>query len=483
VIAGITLARLKKAGEQIMIKVAHEKRPDVSNFPAVYVGVILGGATGFDGCGWSPGILTLRNQIKGIPGVQVSTWNWGEYKEVFKELRSLPPQTKRVLVGYSGGGWRIVTIARMIPSQTIDLVIGYDPSPTRRMKDPLTSNVRRAIFYHCLTKIWVPGLGLIGGGLFFGIDDITRIDLPWWESHFDVQKDQGLHNRTCREIRNIVTSLDNAAHVEVIASPPKPVGSPGSFSTRRSTSYNNNGRSTTEGLRGTLQRYDDGSTVIEATEALSAYRKDTRLNGSLTAFCRRVRKDKVITVQQANYSYKGRQLALSYLYLQMSGIPIETPPGFEGTAIRTVKATRFGKNDEGDEGTGSPYMGLIQTNSEIFGASIKLSVMKKIFGPHWYKNDIRLAAMIEVYFTRKQRQSRMVRVPLVDVGPGQSAKSRAEVDLTWACDHFLGTQGGGRVQYRLLVPSKPQARGFPPPHDSCPQRPAKISADLGSTAR
>ena len=43
-------------------------------------------------------------------------------------------------------------------------------------------------------------------------------------------------------------------------------------------------------------------------------------------------------------------------------------------------------------------MGLIQTNSEIFGASVKVSVMKKIFGRHWYKNDKRLASMIEVCF-------------------------------------------------------------------------------------
>jgi hypothetical protein len=50
-------------------------------------------------------------------------------------------------------------------------------------------------------------------------------------------------------------------------------------------------------------------------------------------------------------------------------------------------------------------MGLIQTNSEIFGASVKVSVMKGIFGSHWQKNDKRLAAMIEVFFAGKKTAS------------------------------------------------------------------------------
>ena len=45
----------------------------------------------------------------------------------------------------------------------------------------------------------------------------------------------------------------------------------------------------------------------------------------------------------------------------------------------------------------------------------------------------------------------MVRVPLVEIGPGESIP--AEVDLTWACDQFLGTQGQAPVRYRILLPS------------------------------
>jgi hypothetical protein len=118
--------------------------------------------------------------------------------------------------------------------------------------------------------------------------------------------------------------------------------------------------------------------------------------------------------------------------------------------VDAVKATQFWKNDREDEGTGSPLMGLIQTNSEVFGASVKISVMANIFGSDWRNNEKRLRAMIEIYFAGKKR---MVRVPLVDLGPGENAPSHAEVDLTWACDQFLGTRGGATVRYRMLVPS------------------------------
>lgn len=93
-------------------------------------------------------------------------------------------------------------------------------------------------------------------------------------------------------------------------------------------------------------------------------------------------------------------------------------------------------------------MGLIQTNSEVFGASVKMSIMANIFGDDWRKNEKRLRALINVYFADKRR---MVRVPLVDLGPGEQI--RAEVDLTWASDQFLGTKGQADVQYRLLVPT------------------------------
>jgi hypothetical protein len=229
----------------------------------------------------------------------------------------------------------------------------------------------------------------------------------------------------------------------------KPIGNPTPFSTKASNSGNANGQSSTTGLSGTEQAFDDGSTVIEASESLAASRTGG-FNSTLQAFCRRVRKGDVTTVQQDNYSYDARsprKLPLATLYVNSSGIPADVPDGFEATPVRDVIASQFGKNDRQDEGTGTPAMGLIQTNSEIFGASIKISKMAENFGQEWRKNPRRMGTLIEIHAPRTGHR---VRVPLVDVGPGETIP--AEVDLCWACDQFLGTQGQGRVTYRLLIP-------------------------------
>jgi hypothetical protein len=246
-----------------------------------------------------------------------------------------------------------------------------------------------------------------------------------------------------------------AAGFSIAAGPPiarllaSPVGDPQPFSTRPSASGNDGGRSTTTGLKGTTQKFDDGSVVTEATEDLTASRTGG-FNSSLTASCRRVTQGNTTIVHQVNYSYKQRALSDSTLVTNVNGLSLAVPAGFQPTAVRTVKATQFGKNDREDEGTGSPDMGLIQTNSEVFGGSVKVSVMVQIFGANWRNNNKRLSAMIDVFFPDRKC---MIRVPLVDVGPGESAPSHAEVDLTFASDQFLGTQGGATVRYQILVPS------------------------------
>jgi hypothetical protein len=228
-----------------------------------------------------------------------------------------------------------------------------------------------------------------------------------------------------------------------------PVGDPQPFSTKPSASGNDRGRSTTTGLTGTTQQFNDGSVVTEATEDLTAARTGG-FNSSLTASCRRVRQGDTTIVHQVNYSYKQRPLSDSTLVTNVTSLSLAVPAGFQPTAVRTVKATQFGKNDRQDEGTGSPDMGLIQTNSEVFGGSVKVSVMAQIFGEQWRNNNKRLGAMIDVFFPDRKC---MIRVPLVDVGPGENAPSHAEVDLTWASDQFLGTRGGATVRYQILVPS------------------------------
>ncbi len=228
-----------------------------------------------------------------------------------------------------------------------------------------------------------------------------------------------------------------------------PIGDPQPFSTKPSNSSNQRGSSTTKGLKGTSQKFDDGSVVTEANEDLTAIRTDG-LNSSLTASCRRVQQGNTTIVHQVSYSYKQRALSDSTLVTNVDDLSLPVPAGFQPTPAKTVKATQFGKNDRQDEGTGSPDMGLIQTNSEVFGGSVKVSVMVKTFGTNWRSNSKRLGAMIDVFFPGKKR---LIRVPLVDVGPGESAPSHAEVDLTWASDQFLGTQGGATVRYQILVPS------------------------------
>jgi len=227
---------------------------------------------------------------------------------------------------------------------------------------------------------------------------------------------------------------------------PDSAGPPTPFATPASSSQGQHGHSKTSGLNGSRQKFDDGSFVIEATEELSAVR-DNELDSSLIATWRQQGKGNVIDVQQTNYSYKNRVLPPVTLFTNLNDIPAEVPPGFTATAVKAVIASQFGKNDQQDEGTGSTTMGIVQTNSEVFGASVKISIMKAVFGENWKNNAKRLGALADVYFPDKKR---MVRVPLVDIGPGESIP--AEVDLTWAADQFLGTQGQAHVKYRLLLP-------------------------------
>jgi hypothetical protein len=66
-----------------------------------------------------------------------------------------------------------------------------------------------------------------------------------------------------------------AKNLSLAAGPPaarllaSPVGEPQPFSTKPSASGNQRGSSTTTGLKGTTQKFDDGSMVSEATENLT----------------------------------------------------------------------------------------------------------------------------------------------------------------------------------------------------------------------
>ena len=111
------------------------------------------------------------------------------------------------------------------------------------------------------------------------------------------------------------------------------------------------------------------------------------------------------------------------------------------------KSTQFGKFDPIDEGTGSEVFGVTQTNSDVFGASVKKSRLIDVFGSGFATNPKRLGALVEIYHPATRRYAC---VPLVDVGPGESQP--AHIDLTFALDRFLKTEGELNVDFRVIVP-------------------------------
>jgi hypothetical protein len=71
--------------------------------------------------------------------------------------------------------------------------------------------------------------------------------------------------------------------------------------------------------------------------------------------------------------------------------------------------------------------------------------MAAALGSKWTEDPRRLTAMVEIYNPNNRR---FAKVPLVEVGPGSPA---AIIDLTWALDEFLQTNGGADVDFRLVI--------------------------------
>jgi hypothetical protein len=191
----------------------------------------------------------------------------------------------------------------------------------------------------------------------------------------------------------------------------------------------------TSGIRGTAQSFDDGSVVMVGKETLEAKRGQT-LFPSVEASQRRVVKNRIHEIEQDGYCHSGRKLPNARF--------IENHPGLTGPGVRDGFSTQFGKSDDLDEGTGSETFGITQTSSEVCGCSVKKSILIDWFGAGFAQDPRRLRAMVEVHFPRRRRYAR---VPLTDVGPSETV--RAVIDLTWAVDQFLGTDGGDDVQFRL----------------------------------
>jgi hypothetical protein len=205
-----------------------------------------------------------------------------------------------------------------------------------------------------------------------------------------------------------------------------------------SGSFHGNSSHTT-GLAGTATTYADGTVVRDGRETMTAVR-----NGNLGPKAvqqMRTKKDGVELVQQAGYCWSQRQLPDAILVENFAGFPA-------GTKFVTGKASEFGKHDTTDEGTGSELLKVVQTNSEIFGCSLKESILTAAFGtPLKNKPDL-LRAQVEI-FNPDPKHKKFARVPIVDVGPREDLE--AVIDLTFQLDKFLGTDGSAKVHFRIVV--------------------------------
>ncbi len=209
------------------------------------------------------------------------------------------------------------------------------------------------------------------------------------------------------------------------------------FSTPPGSAHDSDGNNAmTNGLRGLRTVFADGSEVIDATERIEAH-YDGRDYGPATARQTRTKKDGVTRVHQENYAWKGRALPDVKLTYRADGLTDDVQ--FEG------RATKFGKNDPVDSGAGSPVYKIVQTCSEVYGVSLKQSMMREVLGPEWKTDVRRLTAVVEVYHPATRR---LARAPIVEVGPGNPD---ALIDLTWALDIFLGTNGSANVKFRIIV--------------------------------
>jgi hypothetical protein len=161
--------------------------------------VIRGGFIGPDGYLFSGGMDALAARIRLLPDVECDVWNWSSWTRIHDDLLA-DDSAKRVLVGYSGGGSRATWIADYNPRPSLDLVVGYDPSPwyqtcANRQGRPfhLQGNVKKALCYYNTSPRW----GMVGGGKFLG-PQVTYYKLN--QSHMMVQFNEQLHQMTLAAI-------------------------------------------------------------------------------------------------------------------------------------------------------------------------------------------------------------------------------------------------------------------------------------------
>ncbi len=201
----------------------------------------------------------------------------------------------------------------------------------------------------------------------------------------------------------------------------------GSQLTGKASSRTKDGRgsSSTSGLIGV-----QSGNSIDAVEKLEAMREGKSLGPARNIRQVRVESAEKITIHQADYGWGKRVIPDAAGYLNH--------PGFDaGVVDLKGEASYFGKYDPEDEGTGSPTFGTVQTDSSVFGVALPKETLLKLGLAEGAGNDFHatpkgLQAMVEVYNPKKRR---LVRVPIVDIGPAKS--TGRPTDLTVAAAAFL----------------------------------------------
>lgn len=204
--------------------------------------------------------------------------------------------------------------------------------------------------------------------------------------------------------------------------------------TTQSRTKDGNGGSTTTGLSGKIFEPAPGDQIIDAEETMTAFRDGASLGAPRSARQVRRRHGGSVVIEQPDYCWGKRSLPNAEL--------VDSHPGFGSDgAVFSGKATFFGKSDTEDEGTGTGAFGTVQTNSSVFGISLKrarlLSEALVTQDAHHvlHPTEKGLRAIVEVFFPSS---GRLVRLPLVDVGPGTTGPAKTAIaDLTVAATAFL----------------------------------------------
>jgi hypothetical protein len=173
--------------------------------------LLLGGLEGIDGYVDSAGMEQLIPMLSAI-GVPTTTHTWTTYTEELPEMRALPADVLRIVIGYSGGGSRATWLANTLPMPRIDLMVLYDPSPTWQMR-LVGNNVVRALVYHNKNPMMPSFYGWLGGGVLtpraFSRTQIETIDIS--EQHLAVQFNGDLHKRTIAAVQTLLAAPAKAA--------------------------------------------------------------------------------------------------------------------------------------------------------------------------------------------------------------------------------------------------------------------------------